>query len=295
MTDLVERIIAALPDRELLEVEEPAGTIRVAVVGRPNAGKSSLVNRLLGEQRMLTSDVPGTTRDAIDSFFEFRGHPLVLIDTAGLRKKRQVASAPERHAVFSAVRALRRAHVAVLLVDSPVGPGEQDAKIAGLAVDRGCALVVAPNKCDLLRGEDAASIAERTREVLSFAPYAPLVRISAATGRGVNDLLAAVLKVAEEHDRRVSTGELNRFFEDLVLHHPPPLRGGRPVKLYYASQVAVRPPKFVISCNYPDAVHFSYQRFIMNRLREQFGYDGTPMRLVFKGRARKDAPGSGRS
>lgn len=292
--DLVDCIVAALPPREDDDsddgaaVAEPEAAVRVAVVGRPNAGKSSLINRLLQEERMLISDVPGTTRDPIDSLYRHEKGTFVLIDTAGLRKKRRVSSGPERHAVFAAVRALQRAHVAVLMIDADTGPAEQDAKIAGLALDRGCALVVASNKWDLVKGQGASRrVEESTRDVLSFAPYAPFVRVSAKTGRGVNVLMRTVGEIAIEHNRRVPTAELNKFFEELVLRKPPPMRGARPVKFYYVSQVAVRPPKIMVSCNYPDAVHFSYQRFVGNRIRERFGFHGTPMRLVFKGKGRK--------
>lgn len=290
ISDLVDDIVEALPRERAGAVEVPeaeGGSVRVAVVGRPNAGKSSLINRLLGADRLLTSDVPGTTRDPIDSLLTDEAGPLVLIDTAGLRRKRSIASAPERHAVFAALKALQRAHVAVLLIDAAAGPAEQDAKIAGLALDRGCALVVALNKWDLIKGHEAARrVTDQTRDVLTFAPYAPQVRVSAATGRGLKRLVGTVREVAAEHDRRVPTGELNRFFEELVARKPPPLKGSRPVKFFYVSQVAVRPPKFVVTCNYPDAVHFSYQRFIQNQLREQFGFGGTPFRLVFRGRGR---------
>lgn len=292
-TDLADRILENLPQREAEEGvdEEPENAVRVAVIGRPNAGKSSLVNHLLGEERMLISDIPGTTRDSIDSLIMHEGQPMVMIDTAGLRKKRRVSKAPERHAVFSALRALQRAHVAILMVDSENGSAEQDAKIAGLAIDRGCALIIAPNKWDLIRGkEQSKEVIDQVREVLSFAPYAPLVRVSAKTGKGVSKLLSKVREVAEEHNKRISTGELNRFFEELVFNKPPPMKGGRPVKFYYCAQVAVRPPKIVVTCNFPNAVHFSYQRFVQNRLRERFGFNGTPMRVVFKARSRRQRP-----
>jgi GTP-binding protein len=288
VNDLVDRIAAVLPDMAEEAAEEtPEGTIRVALIGRPNAGKSSLINKLLGHERMLTNDQPGTTRDSIDSRFVHDEQSYVLIDTAGLRRRSRIADRSERHAVFSAIRALQRAHVAILLLDAQAGAAEQDAKVAGLAVDRGCALLVAGNKWDLVRGQEAADAAGyQAQQVLTFLPYVPFVRVSAKTGRGVDRLLATVKRIAEEHNRRVGTGELNRFFEEMVTHKPPPLKGGRPIKFYYAAQVAVRPPRFIISCNYPDAVHFSYRRFIMNRLRERFGFEGTPIRLVFKGRGR---------
>lgn len=294
-TDLIDRIVEALPEPPATEVdqdeqdEENKGTIRVTIVGRPNAGKSSLVNRLLGQNRMLIDDHPGTTRDAIDTLIVHRDRPMVLIDTAGVRRQSRVAEPSEKHAVFSAIRSLERAHVAVLMIDAASGAAEQDAKIAGLAVDRGCALIVVPNKWDLIRGHEAAKEAvKQCREVLSFVPWAPLVRASTKTGKGHELLLDMIQDVADESNHRVGTGELNRFFEEMITSNPPPMRGGRPVRLYYAAQVAVRPPKFVITCNFPNAVHFSYRRFVTNRIRERFGFQRSPMRVVFKARARKE-------
>lgn len=290
--DLVDALVEALPEREAPEpVEAPESAVRVALVGRPNAGKSSLVNRLLGEERMLTDAAPGTTRDPIDSLVVHDGNPYVLIDTAGVRRRSKVSDASERHAVFAAIRSLDRAHVAVLVVDAAEGAAEQDARIAGLAVDRGCALVVAANKWDLVEGEAASKAAsEGLREVLAFAPWAPHCRLSARTGRGLRRLLETVGKAAAEHDKRVGTGELNRFFEDLVAAKPPPLKGSRPVKFYYVSQVSVRPPKLVISCNYPDAIHFSYHRFIVNRIRERYGFEGTPLKVTYRRQGKREKP-----
>jgi len=289
--DLVDRVVAALPERAEAPTEDDEqrrDDVRVAIVGRPNVGKSSLTNRILGEERMLTDDRPGTTRDAIDSLFEHDGRRLVLIDTAGVRRRSRVADAPERHAVFAAIRSLERAHVAVLLIDAASGAAEQDARIAGLAIDRGCGLVLAPNKLDLIEGGEARRSVERQcRDVFTFVRYAPLVGVSAKTGRGVRRLLETVVALADEYNRRVGTGELNQFLEELVARKPPPLRGTRPVKLYYAAQVAVRPPKFVITCNYPDAIHFSYHRFVTNRIRERFGFEHAPLRVVFKARGRR--------
>lgn len=288
--DLVDRIVEALPERPPPDAsDEVEGSVRVAIIGRPNAGKSSMVNRLLGEERMLIDDRPGTTRDSIDSLIEHKGRPIVLIDTAGVRRRSRVTDASERHAVFSAIRSLQRAHVAVLLVDAHAGAAEQDAKIAGLAVDRGCAVAIAPNKWDLIRGKEASDKAfEQCRDVLTFIHYAPLHRVSAKTGRGLDKLLDLILDLSDEHNRRVGTGELNRFFVDLVERKPPPMRGAKPVKFYYASQVAVRPPKFVVSCNFPNSIHFSYQRFVTNRIRERFGFERIPVKVVFKRSGKRD-------
>jgi GTP-binding protein len=266
------------------------GPVRVAVIGRPNTGKSSLVNRLLGEDRLLTLDQPGTTRDAVDTAFERDGKSYVLVDTAGIRRKSRVPlRGPERLAVAAAVRAIERCQVAVMMVDADAGAAEQDAKVMGLAVDRGRAVVLALNKWDLLEGlsDRKREAADKIRDVLSFAPWAQVVRISALTGAGLSKLLEAVDAARAEFGKRVATGELNRLFEDIVEHHPPPLRKGRPVKLFYAAQAGVDPPTFIVHCSYPETLHFSYKRYVQNRIRETFGFDGTPVRVFFRKRKRR--------
>jgi GTP-binding protein len=242
--------------------EDNKYALRVAIVGRPNAGKSSLINKLLEEDRLLTLDKPGTTRDAVDSLLELNGKSYVLIDTAGIRRKSKVPA------------------------DSVA---EQDAKVLGLAVDRNRAVVLALNKWDLLRGSRDAQkkLTQDTRDVLAFAPWTRIVNISALTGAGLGDLFRAIDDAHNEFCKRVSTSELNRLFEDIVEHHPPPLRKSRPVKLYYAAQVSVRPPTFVVQCSYPEALHFSYQRYVQNRIRETFGFEGTPVRVLFRKRKRR--------
>jgi GTPase len=264
--------------------------IKVAIIGRPNAGKSSLINTILGEERLLTLDEPGTTRDAIDSVFERGGRSYVLVDTAGIRRKSRVPlGGPEKLAVTSAVRAIERCHVVVLMLDAGEGIAEQDAKVLGLAVDRGRAAVVALNKWDLVRGdgERQRKLVESAKDVLTFAPWVTTTPISALTGAGVDKLFAVIDATYAEFTKRVSTGELNRLFEDIVEHHPPPLRKGRPVRLYYATQASVRPPTFVVQCSYPEVLHFSYLRYVQNRIRETFGFEGTPVRIHFRQRKRK--------
>jgi GTPase len=269
---------------------DEGGPIKVAIIGRPNAGKSSLINRVLGEERLLALDIPGTTRDAVDSLFERNGTPYVLVDTAGIRRKKSVPlEGPERLAVTSAVRAIERCHVVVLMLDAKEGVAEQDAKVLGLAVDRGRAVVVALNKWDLVKGdqERQRALLESAKDVLAFVPWVRPIPISALTGAGVDKIFDAVDATFAEFNKRVSTGELNRLFEEIIAHHPPPLRKGRPVRLYYATQASVRPPTFVVQCSYPEVLHFSYRRYVQNKIRETFGFEGTPVRIFFRQRKRK--------
>jgi GTP-binding protein len=257
---------------------------RVAIVGRPNAGKSSLVNRLLGEARQLVDDRPGTTVDSVDALYEGDGQPLVLIDTAGMRRQRSVERGVEGLAVLSAMRAVERADTVVVMIDAERGAAEQDTKIAGLALEYGRAVVIALNKMDLLDEDGRKRAGAEARDVLSFLPWAPLVRISARTGRGVGKLLTTVREVTANHKRRTSTGEVNRFFEEVLARHPPPTNAGRPVRLYYITQARAAPPTFVVSSNQPTRVHFSYRRYVENQLRERFGLHGTPIRVHYHGR-----------
>ncbi|HUT77430.1 MAG TPA: ribosome biogenesis GTPase Der [Polyangia bacterium] len=271
-------------------VDEGEDAIRVAIIGRPNAGKSSLVNRILGADRQLIDDAPGTTRDAVDLPVERANKRYVLVDTAGIRRKRSVeVDGPERLAVSAAVQAMERSRVVVLMVDADDGLAEQDTRVLGLALDRGRAVVIALNKWDLLArdAEREKALLAEARERLAFCPWAAVIRLSVADGRGIGRLFAAIDAAAAEHGKRVSTGELNRLFEDITAHHPPPLRKGRPVKLFYATQAASRPPTFVVHCSYPEALHFSYERYVVNRIRETFGFDGTPVRVFFRKRKRQ--------
>jgi GTP-binding protein len=287
-------LLAVLPPPHA-DAEPPGleGVPRVAIVGRPNAGKSSLVNRLLGEERQIVDDRPGTTVDAIDALYEREGRRMVLVDTAGMRRKAHVDDPVEASAVLQAVRAMERSDVVVLLVDARTGVAEQDAKILGLAEGRGRGVVIALNKCDGLDEREQHRAEQKARDVLSFVPWAPVVRLSARTGRGVRSLLETIDRVLDSFRRRVTTGELNRFFETVLERHPPPVARGRPVRLYYVTQASVAPPTFVAVTNHPDAVHFSYQRYVANQLREAFGFEGVPVRVLFREKRKRDArPGS---
>ncbi len=296
--ELEEAIIAALPEPE--DIEDPFAELgidlpRVALIGRPNAGKSSLLNRLVGEERSLVDSRPGTTRDTIDALVRFqlktddtsREVPFVLIDTAGIRRKSKVQETVESVSVMRAVRAIERAEVIVLMCDADEGVAEQDAKILGLALDRGRAIVIALNKCDLLDQKQQKKAEELAREKLSFTPWAPIVRFSAMTGRGMGGLVDTIVKTRAEWKRRVTTGALNRFFEEVLATHPPPTMNGRYVRLYYVTQAESAPPTFVVVTNEPDSVHFSYRRYVENRIRQQFGFSGTPIRIRYKPKRRR--------
>ncbi len=285
--ELEEALITHFP--EAVASEETEDHIdRIAIVGRPNAGKSSLVNRLAGEVRQIVDDRPGTTVDSVDTLLTHDGEPLVLIDTAGIRRKRAVEEGLEALAVMQAVRAVERSDLVILMIDAHDGPSEQDAKIAGLALERGRALVVALNKGDLLDDEGRKKAFESVREILSFASWVPVQIISVLSGRGVQKLMQTVRTCAKSHKSRVATAEVNRFFEEVLEHHPPPTMGGRSVRIYYATQVSAAPPTFVIAANYPERVHFSYRRYVINQIRERFHFVGTPVRVFYRGKVRKE-------
>jgi GTPase len=291
--ELETDLVAALPEEEAGPPEDESAPPRIALIGRPNAGKSSLLNRILGEDRVLVDERPGTTRDSIDALVERDGHRYVFIDTAGLRRKAKVTkegSEVESMSVLSSIRAIERAHVVVMLCDAEEGVAEQDAKILGLAEERGRAMVVALNKSDLLDKTAFAKAEENAREKLSFAPFVPVVRISAKTGRGLGELFTTIDKVRDAYYRRVGTGELNRFFEGVLDLKPPPTMGGRAPRLYYVTQAEVAPPTFIVMTNAPDSIHFSYRRFVMNQLRKHFGFEGVPVRVHYKPRRRRESP-----
>ncbi len=284
------------PGTESLEPLEPLEHLEpeksetsIAIVGRPNAGKSSLVNRLLREDRMIVSEVPGTTRDSVDSVLTWHRKTFRIVDTAGIRRPGKVAKSQiESVSVLLARRAIERADVVVLVVDATFGPTDQDGAIAGAALDAGKGLIVAANKWDLMKeqGEDAAKIFdENLRYQLKFLDYSPILHISAATGERTPKLLETVDRVAAAARTRVPTGELNRFFERITTSSPPVTSGKRNVRVMYAAQTSVAPPTFVLFMNAAAKLHFSYERFLQNRLREAYGFFGTPIRIQVRGRA----------
>jgi len=302
--DLLEEIVAKLGqgsgigdqgsgEDESVPVETGAGEIAIAVVGRPNAGKSSLVNRLLREERMIVSEVPGTTRDSVDSMLQWHKRTLRIVDTAGMRKPGKVGkSQVESLSVLLAKRAIERADVVVLVIDATVGPTDQDGAIAGAAKEAGKGIIIAANKWDLMKdrltegnSKDAAKKwDENLRYQLKFLDYAPILHISAATGERTPKLLETVERVAAAARTRVPTGELNRFIERLTTASPPVTSSKRNVRIKYASQVSVAPPTVVLFANTETKFHFSYQRFIENRLREAYDFFGNPIRIQVRGR-----------
>ncbi len=276
---------------ELSEVPDPdAPTPRIAIVGRPNVGKSSLLNQLLGEERVIVSDIPGTTRDAIDTMLEWQGRPLRLVDTAGLRRRGKVASGPaaERYSALRALKALGRADVCVLVLDARDGLTAQDAHVAGYVVDEGVGLVLALNKWDLVEKDEKTfeEAVERIRRGAPFLHFAPVLSVSALTGQRVGRVLDEAVEIAAERRRRVPTAQLNRVLSDAVSRHQPSAVKGRRPRFYYATQAAIEPPTFVLFANDADAVHFSYQRFLENRIRDAFRFEGSPLRLIFRERSR---------
>jgi GTP-binding protein len=280
--DLLDKLMEHLPPEGLAE-EEPA-EIRLAVIGRPNVGKSSLVNALLGEERVAVSPVPGTTRDVVDTLVEFQGRRVLLLDTAGIRRRGRVQAGLERYAMLRAQRALERAHVALLLVDASEGVVAQDTHIAGYALEAYCSIIVLLNKWDLVPKDQRSERLAQAHEALSFIPFAPVLPVSAKTGYHVGRILPLVLQVYDERRVRIPTAELNRIIRDAVERHPPPTKPGKWVKFYYATQVDTDPPTFVLFVNDPESVHFSYLRYLENQIRERYGFMGTPLKLQLKAR-----------
>lgn len=264
----------------------------IAVIGRPNVGKSSFVNSLMGEDRMIVSNVPGTTRDAIDSVYQYYGKKYVLVDTAGIRSRGKVSQGVEKYSVLRAVKSLSRADIALVLIDASEGITEQDERIVGLAHEAGRGIIIVLNKWDLVADKESAfrQFMEDVQQRFKYADYAPAITISAKTRQRVTKLFEEIDRIMDERQKRVPTAELNRLFERLVARHEPPLYRGKRVKYYYITQGGVRPPTFIAFVNYPKGVHFSYIRYIENNLREAFGFQGTPIRIFLKTRRpeRKD-------
>jgi GTP-binding protein len=288
--DALEELVALLP---VPAAETPTGDegIRIAVVGRPNVGKSSLVNRLVGSERVVVSEIPGTTRDAIDTRVEHDGAVFTIVDTAGLRRPGRRTRTAERGSALMAVRSVERADVALVVLDASEGATDQDAHIASLARERGCACAVLANKWDLVAQQDegrAEEVQESIRHGLRFMSDSPVLRISAKTGAGISRILPQVEQLAQVGQRRITTADLNRWLSAVVERHPPAMaqRGmrRRPLKFQYVTQTAVRPPTFLFFCTEPRAVQDSYRRFLENRLREAFDLAGTPVRIRLRAR-----------
>ena len=289
--DLLDEVIERLPSGKTEEEKAEAPEPRIAIVGRPNVGKSSIVNRILREERMLVTDVAGTTRDAVDSKFRWHQRQFRIVDTAGIRKPGRVARSGQVEAVsvLTARRAIADADVVVLVIDATLGAADQDGAIAGEAERAGRSVIIAVNKWDLMKGEGqdfAKTFDDKLRFNLKFLDFAPIVHISALTGERTPKLLEVVDKVMQERTRRVPTPELNRFLAELIAGHPVPSPGKTAVRVLYAAQVGVAPPTFALFTNVATELHFSYERFLKNRLREKFGFLGTPIRLQIRRKKR---------
>ena len=281
LLDEITKNFPAIDDSEL-EDDRP----RVAIVGKPNVGKSSLINKLLGEKRLIVSDIAGTTRDAVDTTIKRDGKEYIFIDTAGLRRKNKIKEELEKYSIIRTVTAVERADVVVIVIDATEGVTEQDAKIAGIAHERGKGIIVAVNKWDAIEKNDK-TIYEHTnkiKEILSFMPYAEMLFISALTGQRTNKLFETIDMVIENHSLRVATGVLNEIMTEAVALQQPPSDKGKRLKLYYMTQVAVKPPTFVIFVNDKELMHFSYTRYIENKVREAFGFKGTPLKFIIRER-----------
>ena len=292
--DLLDRVVDALPRNARAAGERPE--CRLAIVGRPNVGKSSLVNALLRDQRMIVSEVPGTTRDAVDTALTFEDQSVVLVDTAGIRRRGRVEPGIERASVRRAGAAVRRADVAAIVIDAHEGITSQDQHVIGMALEEGAGIVLVMNKLDLLdereglRGSRERQLAGRAR----FVPWAPIVWVSALTGEAIDSVMGAALHVAQQRRIRVPTPRLNAMLRQAVIARPPATLRGRPIKFFYATQTEIEPPTFLFFVNYPEGLHFSYERYLMRKLREAFGFEGAAIRCRFRARG-EEQPAGGRS
>ena len=286
--DLLDAVTAHF-DKQMFEEKEDDRP-RVAIVGKPNVGKSSIINKLTGENRVIVSDIAGTTRDAIDTNIRRNGKDYVFIDTAGLRRKNKIKEELERYSIIRTVTAVERADVVVVVIDAVEGVTEQDAKIAGIAHERGKGVIIAVNKWDAIEKNDKTvyQYANKIREVLSFMPYAEILYISAETGQRLNKLFETIDVVLENCTLRVATGVLNEIMTEAVALQQPPSDRGHRLKLYYITQVSVKPPTFVIFVNDKELMHFSYTRYIENKIREAFGFKGTSLKFIIRERKEKD-------
>ena len=280
----MEDVTKGLPNLE--PEREDSNRIRVAILGRPNVGKSSLINRILGFDRLLVSELPGTTRDSVDSLFRWQGKEYLLIDTAGIRRKGRVKEKIEKFSMIKALRSLDRSHVAVIILDAAAGVAEQDARIIGYAFEQGRGIVLAVNKWDLVKKDlkQKRRIDEDIERQLKFVSFSPRINISALTGERVKKLFEKIDILYGQFCQRINTGAVNRAIEDMIQKNPPPRSAKGRLKLFYATQTGTKPPTFVVFVNRPEMVHFSYKRFMINRLREHFGLDYTPIRLILRKR-----------
>ena len=286
--DLLDDVVKNFPDAGSSEDEED--TIHVALIGRPNVGKSSLTNALLGQERVIVSDVAGTTRDSIDTHWKHDGQKFVLIDTAGMRRKAKIDAPVERYSIVRSLRSVDRADVVILVLDAVDGVTEQDKKIAGYAHEAGKGVIIVVNKWDLIEKDDKTTnkFTEDIYDELGFLQYAPILFASALTKQRIHRLADMIKFVSEQQHMRISTSVLNQLLSDAQSVNPVPSRSGRVPKIYYMTQASVKPPTFILFVNEPELIHFSYVRFLENRLRESFGFEGTPIRLILRGKKGPD-------
>lgn len=279
MLDIVASLV-----KKVEVYEEVEDSLKLAIIGRPNAGKSSLVNRLSGEERTIVSEIAGTTRDAIDTLIEFNGEKYTLIDTAGIRRKSKIEESLEYYSVLRAIKTIKRADVCLWILDGEEGLTEQDKRIAGIAYEEKKPIIIVVNKWDLVNKNNGTmkEMREYLQAELPFLSYAPIEFVSALTGQRTSKLLEHSDKVFDEYTKRISTGLLNSVIKDAIMMNAPPTRKGHMIKINYATQISSAPPKFVLFCNYPEMVHFSYSRYIENKLREAFGFEGSPIEIKFE-------------
>ncbi len=287
--DLLDEVVKFFPDRE--ESEEEDDRPKIAIVGKPNVGKSSIINKLIGKKRVIVSDIAGTTRDAVDTPVVHDGKEYVFIDTAGLRRKNKIKEALEHYMIVRTVGAVERADVVVIVIDATEGVTEQDAKIAGIAHDRGKGCIIAVNKWDLIEKNDKTmnEFKRNIADTLSFMPYADMIFISAETGQRLPKLFEEIDRVIQSHSLRIQTGVLNEIMTEAVALQQPPTDKGKRLRLFYITQTGIKPPTFVIFVNDVELMHFSYTRYIENKIREAFGFIGTPLRFIIRGRSEKES------
>ena len=284
--DFLDALVAKFPPEALVQSPPDEELISLAVVGRPNVGKSSLINRILGNERLLVSDVPGTTRDAIDSVCRIKGKTYRLIDTAGIRRKGKVSRKLEKFSVIKALRSLDRCDVALIVMDAQEGISDQDITIAGYALERGCGCILLLNKWDLVEkdGQTSKKYIQQLRSVARFLNFAPALTVSAKTGARVSKIFSLTDEIYRQYSSRIGTSQLNQIIEQATSQREPGIHKNRRIRFYYATQVSAGPPTFVCFVNYPEGIHFSYQRYIVNQIRAAAGLDKTPIRLYFKAR-----------
>ena len=282
--DLLDQVAVNFPDADQEEIEDDV--IRFSLIGRPNVGKSSLVNTLLGEERVIVSDIAGTTRDAIDTPYVYEGQKYKIIDTAGMRKKGKVYETTEKYSALRALKAIDRSDVVLIVLNGEEGIREQDKRIAGYAEEAGKGVMFVVNKWDAIKKDDKTmnNFTDKIRDNFMFLDYAPIAYVSAKTKQRVMTLFDSIKLISENHALRIQSSVLNEVIEDAIARNPAPTDKGKRLRLYYVTQVAVKPPTFVIFVNDPELMHFSYERFLQNRLRESFGFEGTPIRLITRAR-----------